>query len=51
MDVVVYDNVVADPPEAIVNEAVDFAKDAGVDCVVGFGGGSVGPIWVHSKRV
>jgi alcohol dehydrogenase len=32
--------VVADPPEHIVNTAVDFARSNGVDLVIGFGGGS-----------
>jgi alcohol dehydrogenase len=38
--VTLYDQVVADPPEAVVNEAVAMARDAGCDGVVGFGGGS-----------
>jgi len=35
-----YDRVVADPPETVVEEAVTFARDNGVDGIVGFGGGS-----------
>jgi alcohol dehydrogenase len=38
--VTLYDQVVADPPEAVVIAAVDMARDAGCDGVVGFGGGS-----------
>jgi len=38
--VVIYDNVVADPQEAIINEAVLKAQQQGIDGVVGFGGGS-----------
>lgn len=38
---VVYDEVKTDPPEAAVEHAVEFARDAGVDGVVGLGGGSV----------
>jgi alcohol dehydrogenase class IV len=36
----VFSNVVADPPEAIVNEAVTHAHQHETDLVVGFGGGS-----------
>ena len=36
----VYSNVVADPPEQIVIEAVDFARAHETDLVIGFGGGS-----------
>jgi alcohol dehydrogenase len=35
-----FDKVVADPPEAVVIEAVDYAKQAKVDGVIGLGGGS-----------
>ena len=38
--VVIFDKVVADPPEEIVLECVDKAKAAGVDIVIGLGGGS-----------
>ena len=34
----VYDKVVADPPEAVVLEAVDRARLCGADAVVGLGG-------------
>ena len=36
----VYSNVVADPPEAVVLEAVAFAKAHDIDLVIGLGGGS-----------
>jgi len=36
----VFSGVVADPPEAVVNAAVDFARKAGIELVVGLGGGS-----------
>jgi alcohol dehydrogenase class IV len=36
----VYDRVVADPPEAVVLEAVDRARSFGAEAVIGFGGGS-----------
>jgi alcohol dehydrogenase class IV len=35
-----YSRVVADPPEAIINEAVEFAQQNNIDGVIGFGGGS-----------
>lgn len=35
-----YSNVVADPPENVVLEAVQKAQDAQIDGVIGFGGGS-----------
>lgn len=35
-----FDKVVADPPESMVNEAVDYAKHARIDGVIGLGGGS-----------
>ena len=38
--VTVFSNVLADPPEDSVVAAVDLARNAGVDGVVGFGGGS-----------
>ncbi|SFK46891.1 Alcohol dehydrogenase, class IV [Pseudovibrio ascidiaceicola] len=40
IDVTLFDDVVADPPEAIVLQAVDIAKAASVDGVIGLGGGS-----------
>ncbi|ASK88273.1 iron-containing alcohol dehydrogenase [Sphingorhabdus sp. SMR4y] len=39
-DVAIFDAVVADPPEAIVLQAVEAAKTAGADIVIGLGGGS-----------
>jgi alcohol dehydrogenase class IV len=36
----VYSDVVADPPEAVVLHAVEFARKQGVDIVIGIGGGS-----------
>ncbi|HEY0275570.1 MAG TPA: iron-containing alcohol dehydrogenase [Paenirhodobacter sp.] len=38
--VTVFDDVVADPPESVLMACVDKAKDAGVDIVMGLGGGS-----------
>ncbi|MDA3888514.1 MAG: iron-containing alcohol dehydrogenase [Allgaiera sp.] len=38
--VTVFDDVVADPPEAVLLACVDCAKAAGADIVVGLGGGS-----------
>lgn len=37
---IVIDNVIADPPERIVHEAVDLLRDADVELVIGLGGGS-----------
>lgn len=37
---VVYDKVIADPPERIVWEAAELARSAGSNAVIGFGGGS-----------
>lgn len=39
-DVVIFDSVIADPPEAIVLQAIEAAKAAGADIVIGLGGGS-----------
>jgi len=39
-DVVIFDSVIADPPEAIVLQAIAAAKAAGADIVIGLGGGS-----------
>lgn len=36
----VYDKVVADPPERVLNEAVKEGLDFGAEAVIGFGGGS-----------
>lgn len=38
--VVIFDKVVADPPEQIVTDCVAAARQAGVDIVIGLGGGS-----------
>lgn len=38
--VAVFSEVVADPPEAVVHTAVAFARDHGVELVIGLGGGS-----------
>ena len=35
-----FDKVLADPPEAIILEAVEYAKQAKIDGVIGLGGGS-----------
>jgi alcohol dehydrogenase class IV len=40
VDVTVFSDVVADPPEAVVLAATEAAKVADVDAVIGFGGGS-----------
>ena len=36
----IYSDVVADPPEAVVMDAVRVAQEFGCDGVIGFGGGS-----------
>lgn len=36
----IYSDVVADPPESVVEDAVSIAQDFGCDVVIGFGGGS-----------
>lgn len=36
----VFKDVVADPPESVVEQALKVARDAGCDGVIGFGGGS-----------
>lgn len=40
LEVTIYSDVVADPPEDIVLDAVQFAGKAGCDIVIGIGGGS-----------
>jgi alcohol dehydrogenase class IV len=40
MEVTVFSDVVADPPEAVVHDAVDLARENGVELVIGLGGGS-----------
>lgn len=40
MTVAVFSDVVADPPEAVVLKAVEFARAHGTDVVIGLGGGS-----------
>ena len=40
IDVDIFSDVVADPPEAVVLGAVDFARNQGADMVIGIGGGS-----------
>jgi alcohol dehydrogenase len=40
IEVTVYADVVADPPEAVVQAAADFARQQGTELVIGFGGGS-----------
>lgn len=40
MSVQVFSDVMADPPEAVVNSAVDFARFHDIDIVIGLGGGS-----------
>jgi alcohol dehydrogenase class IV len=39
-DVQVFDNVVADPPDHLIADAVDSARSFGANCIVGLGGGS-----------
>jgi len=39
-DVVLYDEVKADPPESVVHEAVELARSVDAKCIIGFGGGS-----------
>jgi alcohol dehydrogenase len=40
MQVTVYSDVVADPPEAVVQAAAEFARHQGAELVIGLGGGS-----------
>lgn len=40
VNVVVFNSVVADPPVAIVNDAIKIARDNSCDLVIGLGGGS-----------
>ncbi|MEE4251514.1 MAG: iron-containing alcohol dehydrogenase, partial [Alcanivoracaceae bacterium] len=40
LSVTVFKDVVADPPESVVEQALKVARDAGCDGVIGFGGGS-----------
>ncbi len=40
LSVDIYSDVVADPPQAVVLAAVDFARSRGIDLVIGLGGGS-----------
>ncbi|RLZ09441.1 iron-containing alcohol dehydrogenase [Acinetobacter sp. 2JN-4] len=40
LDYIIYSDIQADPPEHIVLEAVDFAKQEMIDVIIGFGGGS-----------
>lgn len=40
MSAQIFDAVIADPPEAIVQQAIDMAKAADIDIVIGLGGGS-----------
>ncbi|ENX41158.1 iron-containing alcohol dehydrogenase [Acinetobacter sp. NIPH 2100] len=37
---IIYSDIQVDPPEHIVLEAVDFAKQENIDVIIGFGGGS-----------
>lgn len=39
-ELIIIDNVIADPPERIVHEAVDRLRDANIELVIGLGGGS-----------
>lgn len=40
LESIIYSDIQADPPEHIVLEAVDFAKQEKIDVIIGFGGGS-----------
>ncbi|WP_299594647.1 iron-containing alcohol dehydrogenase [uncultured Microbulbifer sp.] len=40
VECLLYTDVVADPPESIVEDAIEFARDHNIDGVIGFGGGS-----------
>ena len=40
LTVMVYSDVVADPPEQVVHDAVEFARRHDIDIVIGLGGGS-----------
>ncbi|WP_109441079.1 iron-containing alcohol dehydrogenase [Acinetobacter haemolyticus] len=40
LDYIIYSDIQADPPEHLVLEAVEFAKQEKIDIVIGFGGGS-----------
>ncbi len=40
ISVQIYSDVVADPPEHIVLRAVEFAREHGIDIIIGLGGGS-----------
>ena len=40
LDYIVFDEVAADPPDSVLDKAGQIGKDAGIDCVVGIGGGS-----------
>src|SRR5690554_3348821 len=40
LQVTVFSDVIADPPEAIIHKALQKAVQAGCDGVIGFGGGS-----------
>lgn len=40
LETIIYSDIQADPPEHIVLEAVDFAKQEKIDVIIGFGGGS-----------
>jgi alcohol dehydrogenase len=40
VETIIYSDIQADPPEHIVLEAVDFAKQEKIDVIIGFGGGS-----------
>ena len=40
LETIIYSDIQTDPPEHIVLEAVDFAKQEKIDVIIGFGGGS-----------
>ncbi len=40
VEYIIYDKVVADPPDSMLDEAGNIGLQAGIDCVIGIGGGS-----------
>ena len=40
IEVVTFDKVLPDPPDEMVEEAAEIARNSGCDCIVGLGGGS-----------
>jgi len=40
VDYIIYDKVVADPPDSMLDEAAEIGRKESIDCVIGIGGGS-----------